>query len=220
LAKQGELQILISYKGAPRRLCKLAFSNSDASIYLFAFAQHGKYFYGGRSLIEKQIQDTFDYTKQLESNAVPKLSIHQSGRVHAKVEGKSIKPLWIPPLTALRGQHVATVCAESFTELPLFERDIQDSAREICFINFDKGAESGRLAIYINGTESRFVSKRCRLGISLQPPRTLVPLHIGLAPIAQSPLGTDEKAGVTVIAGWDPTRPMNAAQDYLYIRGA
>src|SRR6266487_3062499 len=57
LSELRELHILVSHQGVCRRLCKLAFSRTDASIYLFAYARHGNYFCGGRSLLERQAQD-------------------------------------------------------------------------------------------------------------------------------------------------------------------
>jgi hypothetical protein len=221
LAELRELQILVSHQGVSRRLCKLAFSRRDASIYLFAFAQHGNYFYGGRSLSERQAQDTFDFIQQLESKDVPKLSIHESGQVRVRVGAVRVRPLQIPPLTTLRGQHIATVCADSFSGLPPFNGNVRNPGATIHHvIAVEKGVDSGRLAIYINGIEPQFVSKRCRLIIQLKRPRIRGCLHVGLAPIAQFPLGTNDKAGVTVIAGWDPTRGIDSTQDYLYIRGA
>jgi hypothetical protein len=221
MAELRELQILVSYQGACRRLCKLAFSRTDASIYLFAYAQHGNYFYGGRSLLERQVEDTFDFTRQLTSKDVPKLSIHESGRVHAEVRTVSIKPLKNPSLASLRGQHIATVCADSFSGLPPFNGNVRNSGATIHHvIAVEKGVDSGRLAIYVNGIEPQFVSTRCRVIIPLKRPSIRGCLHVGLAPIAQFPLGANDKAGVTVIAGWDPTRPITSTQDYLYIRGA
>ena len=220
LAELRELHILVSHQAVCRRLCKLAFTRNDASIYLFAYARHGNYFYGGRSLLERQAQDTFDFTQQSESKDIPKLSIHQSGSVHAKVGKVPVDPLRISPLATLRGQHIATVCADSFGGLPPFKPGRNSGATIYHIIPVEKGVDSGRLAIYINGIEPQFVSKRCRLIIQLRRPCIRRCLHVGLAPIAQFPLGTNDKPGVTVIAGWDPTRPINSTQDYLYIRGA
>jgi hypothetical protein len=66
-----EVRVLVAYRGRLLKLCKLAFSRSDASFYLLPYAKKGRYFYGGRTLPEREVQDTFDFTSQLSDDRVP-----------------------------------------------------------------------------------------------------------------------------------------------------
>ena len=51
-------------------------------------------------------------------------------------------------------------------------------------------------------------------------PRASFPVFVGIRAIAQATDGfPDDQAGVTVIAGWDPTKVGSEAKDYLFIRG-
>ena len=72
---------------------------------------------------------------------------------------------------------------------------------------------------YGNGQAPQFIDGTCRLTFSLRRPTLEKPFHFGVKPISQEPLGVATKPGITVIAGWDPVLPADAAQDYLYIRG-
>ena len=214
------VRILVECEQSLRSVCKIFFTANDASVYLVPYAAHGRYFYGGRSLGEQQVEDTFDFTTQLSSGDVPTLSIHQSGQVHVKVGAVRAGPLHIPQLTKLRGEHVATVCLDVFDGLPEHLGALEAEGSELDHvIPVETGVESGRLAMYVNGIEASFRCPQCRLMIRLVRSSLPQPVYIGLAPKAQLPLGSGPRRGVTVIAGWDPTLPTGAPQDYLYLRG-
>ena len=215
-----ELRILIKHRGMLRQVCKFAFSRSDASLYLFPYAAQGRYYYGSRSLGEKQAQDTFDFTAGFVEDKVPKLSIHETGQVHIFAGKERAGPLQIPPLETLRGQHVATVVPDAFVALKPFLGVPRESGPELDHvIPADDLVETGRLAIYVNGAAPAFDAANCRLTLSLRRPTLARPLNVGIKAIPQAPLDADTFEGVTVIAGWDPTLPKDAALDFLYVRG-
>lgn len=215
-----EVRILVNYEGSLRSFCKLAFVQRDASLYLFPYAAHGKYFYGRRSMAEHQVEDTFDYTEQDSADQIPKLSIHESGRVHVRVGAQTAGPVHIPPLADLRGEHVATVTVDAFDGLPLFRGVLCESGECIDYmIHVASGVRSGRLVFYVNGRKPVF-GYRCRLAFMLRRASLQSPLYVGIAALSQVPLGGSQGTpGVTVIAGFDPTKQLDSEADYLYIRG-
>lgn len=164
-----ELRVLVSSEGVLRRLCRFAFTNRDASIYLMAHATAGRYFYGDETLEEHAASRTFPYTEQLSSDAVPKVSIHERGQVHVYADGASrAGPLQIPALPRLRGQHVASVVVDTFAGLARFKGRPRASGRERdLIIEVEPGALSGRLAVYVNGSEPRFANAEIQFHVSL-----------------------------------------------------
>jgi hypothetical protein len=220
LTSVREVRILIKHRGMLRQVCKLAFSQIDASLYLFPYAAQGRYYYGSRSLGEKQMQDTFDFTAGFVEDMVPKLSIHETGQVHVFAGKERAGPLQIPPLETLLGQHVATVVPDAFVALKPFLGAPRETGSELDHvIPAADVVENGRLAIYVNGAAPAFDVANCRLTLTLSRPTLARPLHIGIKAIPQAPLGGDTYEGVTVIAGWDPTLSNDAPMDFLYVRG-
>ena len=80
--------------------------------------------------------------------------------------------------------------------------------------------KSGRLLIFINGAEPSFDGE-CPVVLTVNRPSIPEPVHLGIQPLPQEPLGSAEsKTGVTVIAGWDPTTALTTAKaPLLFIRG-
>ena len=216
-----ELRLLVEHEGDLKRLCKLAFTKSDASIYVIPYAAGGRYFYGDQTLEEREVEKTFDFTEQLStSERIPKLSI-QRGRVHVEADSARAGPLWGPSLPHLRGEHVATVTADSFAGLTRHEQTPRLSGAERDFVLLaDRSVESGRVAIYVNGKEPRFV-RSCELFLTLARPTLTGPLYVGLGTIGQLPLGGSDSSGITVIGGWNPRQVItDVADSFLFVRGA
>jgi hypothetical protein len=185
-----ELRVLVQHKGTMLRLCKLMFTSGDASIYLVPYASAGHYFLGGHEFAEQERQATFDFTKQLSSKLkqLPKLSLHETGQVHVQVGRDRAGPLRIPPLSELRGQHVASISADGFEALARFEGTPRSSGAEQDFVFVvEPGLDSGRIALYVNGEEPSF-GDDCPVRIALTRPTLASPLHLGLRPWGQLPL--------------------------------
>lgn len=215
------IRLLVEHRGAVRRFCKISFTLRDASIYLIPYAHNRRFFYGGRTVAERQLEDTFVFSEGIQVEREPHLSIHASGSVRVYSGDSEVAgPIHVPALSLLRGQHVASLSADAFDVLPLHDKPLVEAGADVDhLVPVEEGVLSGRLALYVNGVEPTFAGGNCRLTIRLQRAALPQPLFLGIKPIAQDPIGVDFQTGVTVIAGWDPTREVGAESDYLYIRG-
>lgn len=216
MAYVREIRILIQHRGVLRRLFKIAFSQKDASLYFFPYGPKGRYFYGLRSLHKYEIKHTFNYKEQLYSDKIPKLSIHQSGQVHIRYLGNEISvQLNTIALQEWRGEHIATVSADLFESLSEHKKVIKTTGSEIDhIIPCDNEVDSGRICVYANAQSPRFIY-HCRVTVPILSSSLHKPIYIGLAPVSQQPLN---RAGVTIITGWDPRKGDSERQDFLYIR--
>jgi hypothetical protein len=117
------MRVLIEHQGRLRRLCKFVFTSRDASIYLVPYAPSGRYLFGGLEFPERETTARFDTTGQLSSDApsLPHLSLHERGQVHTHAGAEKAAPLVVPPLTDWRGLHAATITANRFSGLALFD---------------------------------------------------------------------------------------------------
>jgi hypothetical protein len=212
-----EFQILVQVGSEVKRLCKFTFCKSDASIYLIPYATGGEYYFGGQRLPEHKASRSFGFTEQLSAATAPKVSIHESGRVHIRVGREQAGPLSIPPLGNLRGEHVATICVDRFDRLPTANRPPRKSGRAVdVTISVPDNVHSGRFPLYLNGAAPDFKSSNIQLYVRLSRPSLRAPLYLGIAPLEQKAVADPRaKQGVTVICGWDPSNPT----DFLYLRG-
>jgi hypothetical protein len=218
-----ELRLLIRHRQTLRRLCKVMFSKTDASIYLVPYAPNGTYYFGVVGLSEQKASESFDFTKQLTSDIdqLPKLSLHQSGQIHVQVGRDRAGPVKIRPLAELRGEHVASIQPDSLASLSVFDGKprLEGSERDVTFEVPDP-IENARFLAFVNGREETFGAD-CHIRFRLMRPGLERPLHVGIHAILQDRLGDVEtKPGVIVIAGWDPDRVLRGkATDILFIRG-
>ncbi|MGH2634980.1 MAG: hypothetical protein ACRDHU_02365 [Actinomycetota bacterium] len=210
------LRVLVELDGQLLRLCKVGFSASDASLYLHAFGPSGRYFFGRHVLPAGAMQSTIRVDDQERSSLPPKLSIHETGRVHVRSEGQEAGPMLGTPLGELGGHHIATMTCSRFAGLAPYPRAPRTSGSERDLAIPARGAESGRLRVYANATEPSF-EVGCPVVGTLRRPTLLRPFYVGFSPVAQAPLG--EEATVTVIAGWDPLDlpPLSEPAEHLFI---
>ena len=167
------------------------------------------------------MSDAFNFSKGVESDREPKLSIHESGQVHIHAGSTRVGPLKTLPFRDYRGQHLATVCFDRFEGLATFEGTPKTSSSEQdLVIPIDSEVESGRLALYLNGEKSLFAGQtKCWFVVTITRPPHL-PVHLCVKALPQEPVGDLSRGGgVSVLAGWDPSLPESAPQQYLYVRG-
>ena len=216
-----EAQFLLQHEGQLRRFCKFVFSEADGSLYIVPYSAGGHFFYGGARMPEQQASHTFSYKEQLASSTAPKVSIHESGRVHVRIGEQGTGPVYIPSLRDFRGEHLASIAADSIAGLPPFTRKPRLTGRDVDVIvnATSQFGPSIRFVIYANGAAPNFCGS-CNWVFSLLRPRLTNPLYFGIAPKGQQPLRSGEQQGVIVIAGWDPSTASDPsrASDFLYLR--
>jgi hypothetical protein len=129
--------------------------------------------------------------------------------------------MFIPHLSELRGQHVATsnACASIASRPSTSPRESGD-ARDVV-IPAERGVESRRFPVYVNGEGESFASaKSPGVRLTLRRPKLAQPLYVGLCVYAQDRLDTDDSGGgVILIAGWDPISGGDVEEpgDYLFV---
>jgi hypothetical protein len=215
-----ELRLLVDLGNDLRKIAKIAFSKTDASLYIFPYAPTGQYFYGGRHMEEVKFEDKVRFTEDVFSDQVPKLSIHETGQVHIKAKESVAGPVLISPLSDWRGQHIASVSVDQFSSLAEFRDSISDKGPEIDHvIPADELVKSGRLVFYLASDRVAFEEPNCRIVITIARPTIENPIYIGIKPKAQDLLSDLDFGGITVLAGWDIHPEPGAGVNYLYIRG-
>lgn len=215
-----EARLCVSYGGQVLRVCKLAVSKTDSSLYLFPYGPTGEYFFGRLSIPADEQSATVPFDQQETSASVPKISIHESGQVHIKADDTIAGPMFASPLAELRGEHIATVTCVRFSDLaPLGGGPKASGPRPDIVIPAEEGVESGRLVFYANAVGPSFVDP-CGIRVRLLRPTLPRPLFVGIRSLAQRELSSEQEArGVTAIAGWDPRNPPTASvpADHLYV---
>ncbi len=208
------VRVLVRHANEVRHAFDLTFTNTDASAYIALPESYSTYHYGKRTIPPGQQMAEFSIFGELQSTDAPHVSLHQSGQVHIRTNrGPKAGPLFIRPLVDLRGGHVATVTAATFVAFPTFDEEQADDDQ---VIEVEDGVESGRFAVYVNGESSSFAvaKEHVAFTVSVSNPKVSRPVHVGVAPFAQAPLGPDE-SGITAIAGFQPD---GSGNDLLFLR--
>ena len=212
------IRVFVDHEGTLRRACTISVTNRDASIYVQPAAHSGTYHYGLATLPLSEQSVTFNFKGKLSAAQEPHISLHQFGVVHVRSRGgPNAGPVRIPPLSELRGQHVATVTAETLERFPAYR-----GARENLHGDLDRlitvGHEvpSGRLSIHLNGAAPTLTApdERIAFTLTINNPNLAMPLYLGVATWSQLALGTEH--GTVAIAGFQPD---GTGEDLLYLVG-
>jgi hypothetical protein len=154
-----------------RSFVEINFSPRDSSVYIKPQAANETYWLGMESFPPGVEELEIDWTKGTSVDEVPHLSLHESGRLHARSEDKSVEagPIQIGPLRDLRGQHVASI---SIDEVHPSDKQTEEAPEDVV-VPLDSGAASGRVSIYINGLKEEFVDP-CQVRVQLRRPSGLL----------------------------------------------
>lgn len=215
-------RVLIGHGSHLLRMCRFGFNTGDASLYLIPLGVAAQYFFGQHVIPAGEDGVTAPFDDQERSDRPPHLSIHQSGEVHVRSGYTEAGPIFLPPITDLRGQHVATVTCNRFAGLPVYARTPSTSGPvQDVVLPTEPGVESGRLAVYANAERPVFPVSQS-ITVTLERPNLRRPFYVGIKPFAQTALGgASEDPSVIVIAGWDPLDPraLSGPTPYLFIVG-
>lgn len=96
-----------------------------------------------------------------------KLSIHETGRVHVRNgEGGGTQAVYLPHLATIRGDHVASVVADNFDALPIYEKQLRDDGPKLDIVaRPPEGSSGARLLLYLNGLEPTFQMRPAAAGL-------------------------------------------------------
>ena len=169
---------------------------------------------------EKRFEEKVHFLDDLSSTEIPKISIHESGQVHA-VSGKNrIGPLRASPLSDLRGEHIATVEFDDFSTLTEYTTKPKESGKDIDhIIPLPVDVKGGKLIFYAAGDKPSFQTHKCQIIVSMARGSLSNPLYIGINAVPKDLMGEPEDRGIIVLAGWDPTGVYQEGAGFLYVRG-
>lgn len=213
-----EFRILLNFEESIRKICKIAISHKDISIFLIPYGKSGIYYYGEGLISQGNTETTFHYDTQFKTSDIPKLSIHQTGQVHIYSKGTSkAGPLKTLPLAEFRGEHLATIIVDNFYNLPTYSKNIKtEGAGRDIVIRTEKGVLSSRIIVYLNSVNNRF-STHCWATLCVRREINLNPSFFCFHLQAQKPLNEKGKGGVIVIGGWNPRLSLDNDAPFLYI---
>lgn len=206
-------RVFLRQDGATRRLCTVVVGR-DGSLYISPNRGRGQHYLCGQSFFSPRQRDlSFTTGAQNQGTGTPKLSLHASGRVHITVAGRiAAGPLWIPPLGALEGAHVATILPDSMEALPLFSGSIAgrvNASEHAWIVEAPPGVENCRVAFHI-GSRPAFGEDRW-----MRPVSAFLwarPIFLAIGVLENAVLNSSNPRGVTMLAGMDPS----AGGDYQH----
>ncbi len=219
-----KIRIILRHKNKNRALCKVAFSKSDSSIYIFPYGKTGRYFYGEQKIEEQMMSNKFSYVEQFSSENIPKLSFHQSGKVHVYYNRESIAgPIKTLPVTDWKGGHIATVTTDGLESAIEYKKELKRSGKERDIqVSCNPSLESIRLSIYCNESVQKFADET-KFSIKIKRPCLKNPIYFGFAFFPQINLGRNanenekSKGGITALAGWKPNTGKNKMK-FVFLR--
>lgn len=78
--------------------------------------------------------------------------------------------------------------------------------------------EGGALLIYANGKRNLFLTERVHFAIQVER-RAGRPVFFGITAVARDRIGAEDEGGVSVLAGFDPRKRPDEADNCLFLRG-
>jgi hypothetical protein len=143
----------------------------------------------------------------------PKLSLHESGRVHVQLGGAKSEPVFLSPLSTYRGEHIATIQPDRLEVLPPHMGRLLGGGRERDFVlPLDEQSTSGAIAVYVTAGGPPTVEQSSVL-VRLDRSSLPGPLFAEFRPKTKQPLGA---GGMIVLSGF---HPREARDPFLYAYG-
>lgn len=203
----------------------------DLSLYFWPVSTARQYFTASNKLLSGEASETVDLNGEFDTQLVPHLSLHQSGRFHIRTARKGedgfqeVRGWHAIPLKELRGQHMVTVLF-SPNGLPDYRKNWDEdepTAGSIIRTSTAPEAPLYRMLFYTNGQERKCdadgvnhwydiehpVHGRIHLGFLLQP-------EYEITPPPEDP--TFSRFGSWLMGGWDPRRGPSEEQSMYWIK--
>lgn len=211
------VRILVDQQGGLRKLLRIAWSDADASIFLIPYVPGRGIVYGGiASTPDPGTPHTFSFDGQLCGDW-GKVSLHQSGRVHATVRsaGELIRS---PPITALPLDHladgqVATVSCFNPEGLPEVLDAQGPPDTDLVLTSNDVDWTATQIPIFVTSDPNRFEDHHFRLCFRRATLKS--PLYVTLRPRSESHPPENREGGISILA-WGLAGPTSSS-DLVFV---
>jgi hypothetical protein len=189
--------------GVIRKVARINWTNADASLYIESYCPPGGKAYAGRFTMPLgEPSFSWDFTGQLEAeDAMPKMSLHQSGRTKCELGGAKTKFVIGKPLFDLAGGHIATIQTFNPRTLPVMDNKAPRRTPNTLVAPSEAGCTSVRFPIAVSLTappESHF-----KFVVTFTRPILQTPLYVGVGVFGRHEPENDGD-GVVVFGGWGP----------------
>lgn len=160
------------------------------------------FFSGVQKFDPGQEKITFDFSNGCKTSTCPKLSYHESGRVHLRVGKEKFAEANAAPIGTIQGEeaHILTLLIDDLGKLPLLSTGFRWKRREKDFKciaeNLGRGA---RVLVYaLSGKVENL--NGCQLSFQLRRKSSSPVTTFGVRMVGQEPVGSGQ---LVLLSGWD-----------------
>lgn len=210
-------RLCVLRNGVVRKLARLAWSNTDASLYIAIYRSAGRCAYFGRTTVPAAGSKwDFNFTEgSIATSGNPKLSLHDSGQAHVAVGSARSKAIFGKRLGDGEGGHVATVQTFDTEGLPALGREPSTGRVPDLIATADEEdwwtAPRWLVLAFSDAESARKYPLRITMRRKLRPD-----LHVALKPHAHAAPEATEHGGSLVIGGWPADQPPGLPMPILY----
>lgn len=196
----SSIRIVARRRNRLHKVAKVRWSNTDASIYIWPYGpEGGRGYVGLHDAIPPAGSFTFDFASQ-GAGMNPKLSLHQSGQVHAICAEYSTRPIFSAPLFSPAGGHIASIVCHNPEKLPDLTAQPKGLPRADVVLEMPLRFSAMHVVLFANIVESRL--PKCPIQLRLVRSSMPMPLHIGIQ--FRGDNVASDGSGVGVLGGWGP----------------
>jgi hypothetical protein len=198
------LRLLLSADGTFFKVARIAWSASDASVYVLPYVPPGGIAYAGVMKIPGPGGTSQTQVHRQFQGDNPKLSFHEHGRNHASVSGGATSPIWGRGLLSDADGHFATVTSFDVRGLPTVEAP-RKSGSELDVVLLPSVAESYavNVALYVCLTEED-AARLGKMWLTLQREGRPRPLYVAIGVRIPDPPTEAAEGGVVAFGGFGP----------------
>ncbi len=200
----SSLRLLVERAGRFYKLARLGWSKKDTSVYLILYVPVGGRSYAGVTNVPA-IGDppaTFNYGDQVCGAGMPKVSLHESGRCHAEIDGVKTNAVKGRDVFHGAGGHIASVTCFSVAGLPTVLSPKGPPKYDVALSSADPTWTATHVSLHICPTLEH--AEKHHFSVVLARPGRPRPLLIGVSGNPTAEPSENQNLGVTAIAGWGP----------------
>lgn len=198
-----EARLIVEYNGSSRKICKVFFTRRDASIYVQPYWPGSTFFSGVQEFNPGQEKITVDFSNGCKTSTCPKLSYHESGRVHLRVGKEKIAEADAAPIGTIQGEeaHILTLLIDDLGKLPLLSSGFRWKMRKKDFKCIaESPGRSARVLVYALSGKAEHLDG-CALTFHLKRQSSSQLTTFGIRMVGQKPVGNGQ---LIMLSGWHP----------------